>query len=256
VRRPYADSRFAVRLRRWRSRFGISAPRVAVRTHIPWHLRALAAVAVLSLSLASAGWIYDTGRRFAGFDSKESQQELMALRDRVDELDKESAQLRAFVNAGESTLQIERTAQQQLARQVKTLEEENARLKEDMAFFENLAVADGKDAGFSLNRLRVEPDSVPGQYRYRVLAAAQGGKKEREFKGNIQLLVAVQQDSKSAMMIFPAANDTNRQRYNISFKHFQRVDGTFNLPPGARIASVEVRLMQDGVMRATQSVTL
>lgn len=243
-------------LRRLRGRFGISAPRVAVRTHIPWYWRVLAAIVVFSTSLALAGWIYDAGRRFAGFDRSETEQEMRILRDQVAELQKEEARLRALVNSGESSMQIERTAQQQLARQMKTLEEENARLKEDQAFFENLAVAEGKEAGFSLNRLRVDPDSVPGQYRYRALAAAQGGKKDREFKGSLQLVVGLQQDGKSAMMVFPAANDPNRQRFNISFKHFLRVDGTFQVPAGARVTSVELRLMQDGVMRATQTMTL
>jgi hypothetical protein len=57
------------------------------------------------------------------------------------------------------------------------------------------------------------------------------------------------------MIILPSANDPNRQRYNISFKHFQRVDGIFQVPAGARITSVELRLMQDGAMRATQTIT-
>ena len=116
MRWTYADSRLAVALRRWRSRYGISAPRVAVRTHIPWYWRILATIAVLSISIAIAGWVYDAGRKIAGFDRRETEQEMTALRDRVDELQKEAAKLRALVNAGESNLQIERTAQQQLVR--------------------------------------------------------------------------------------------------------------------------------------------
>ncbi len=243
-------------MRRLRGRFGISAPRVAVRTHVPWYWRALVAVALLSVSFAVAGWVYDAGRRIAGFDQRETQQELASLRDQVGELDAEAARLRALANSADSSLQIERTAQQQLVRQVKALEQENGRLKEEMAFFENLAAAEGKEPGYSINRLRIEPDVVPGQYRFRMLVAAQGGKKDREFKGGIQLLVSLQQEGKSAMIVFPAASDPDRQRYNISFKHFQRVDGTFRVPAGARVSSVEVRLVQEGAVRTTQSVTL
>lgn len=256
MRRTFADSRFAVTLRRLRGRFGISAPRVAVRTHIPWYWRMLAVVAVLSTSLALAGWIYDAGRRFAGFDRSETEQEIRILQGKVEELGREEARLRALVDSGESSMQIERSAQQQLARQNKMLEEENARLKEDLAFFENLAVAEGEKSGFSLNRLRVDLDGAPGQYRYRALAAAQGGKKDREFKGSLQVVVALQQDGKSAMIIFPAQNDPDRQRFNLSFKHFQRIDGTFQVPADARVTSVELRLMQDGAVHATQVMTL
>jgi len=256
VRRAYADTRLAVTLRRVRSRFGISAPKVAVRTHISWYWRAMATVAVLSISFALAGWIYDAGRKIAGFDRQESEQELTALRDRLVELEKEAAKLRAMASAGESHVQIERTTQQQLARQAKSLEMENSRLKEDLAFFENLAAAEGKEPGFTINRLQVEPNGNPGQYRYRLLAAAQGGKKDREFKGSVQLMVGLHQDGKSAMMLLPEPGDSARHRFNISFKHFQRVDGTFQVPTGARITSVEARLIQDGVTRASQTITL
>lgn len=243
-------------LRRLRSRFGISAPKVAVRTHIPWYWRVLATISILSISIAMAGWVYDAGRKIAGFDKHETEQEMVALRDRVAELTQETAKLRALVNAGESTMQIERTAQEQLVRQVKALEQENGRLKEDLAFFENLAAAEGKDAGFTINQLRVEPNGTPGQYRYRLLAAAHGGKKDREFKGSVQLLVSLQQDGKSAMITIPAQGDLAKGKFNINFKHFQRVDGTFQIPFEARIMSVEARLVQDGVTRASQTIAL
>jgi prepilin-type processing-associated H-X9-DG protein len=129
-----------------------------------------------------------------------------------------------------------------IGRQVKALEQENGRLKEDLAFFENLAAAEGKEAGFTINRLRVEPNGNPGQYRFRLLAAAQGGKKDREFRGSVQLVISLQQEGKSAMMVLPEQNDPARQRFNINFKHFQRVDGTFQVPGGARVTSVEARL--------------
>ncbi|MBK6631999.1 MAG: hypothetical protein IPG33_13830 [Betaproteobacteria bacterium] len=243
-------------LRRLRSRFGISAPRVAVRTHIPWYWRALATIAVLSISFALAGWVYDAGRKIAGFDRRETEQEMNLLRDRIAELEQETAKLGALANASESTVQIERTAQQQLVRQVKALEQENGRLKEDLAFFENLASAEGKEAGFTINRLRIEPNGNPGQYRYRMLAAAQGGKKDREFRGSVQLVISLQEEGKSAMMILPEPNDAARKKFIINFKHFQRIDGAFQVPVAARVTSVEARLIQDGITRASQTVML
>ena len=48
-----ATSRVAVKLKRLRQRFGISAPRVAVRTQVAWYWRALKMIAILSVSLES-----------------------------------------------------------------------------------------------------------------------------------------------------------------------------------------------------------
>jgi len=251
-----SNSRLALTFRRLRSRYGFSAPRMAVRTHVPWYWRALSMIALLAISFALAGWIYDTGRRYAGFDHKESEQELSALRGKVLELEKELGQLRSVADASESNLQIERTAQQQLTRQVKSLEEENARLKEDMAVFENIALAEGKEGGVSINRLQVAPDVVPGQYQYRMLVVLQMGKKSHEFKGSYQLVVNLQQGGKNAMITFPDQGAPNPQQYAISLKYFRHFDGTFKISPYARIKSVEARLMQDGTLKASKKVML
>lgn len=244
-------------LRRWRSRFGISAPRVAVRTHVPWYWWGGSALAILAVTVAVAGWMYDAGRRFAGFDRDASEQELIVWQTRTVELEKEVARLRSLADAGESRLQIERAAQQQLARQVKVLEEDNARIKDDLAVFESLAQAEGQGDSLSINRLRVESESnSANQYRYRMLLAMQGNSKEREFKGNLQLALSLRQDGQTAMLLLPLATEANAPQYRINFKHFRRLDGVFAAPAGARIERVEVRLLQDGVLKASKSVSL
>src|SRR4051812_39036708 len=119
--RALSRSRPALMLRRVRSRFGMSAPRVTVRAHIPWHWRALATVFLLAASIVMAGWVYDIGRRFAGYDKTRAEQELNTLRDRIDTLEAEALHLRGAGSASDASLQIERTTQQKLEEQVKRL---------------------------------------------------------------------------------------------------------------------------------------
>jgi len=127
--------------KQFRQRFGISAPKMTVQTHVAWYWRWLGMLVFLSLALALATWMYDAGRRFAGFDRSELQNEFARLRESMGRLESEAARLRSIANASESRLKIEQTAQAQLASQVKVLEDENNRLKEDLAFFENLVRA-------------------------------------------------------------------------------------------------------------------
>lgn len=254
MRWTLTNPRLALTLRRWRGRFGISAPRVAVRTHLPWHWRALGIVVMLVVSLALVGWVYDAGRRFAGFDRSATEEELGSLRAKSAELTQEVLRLRSFADASESKLQIELTAQQQLTRQVKALEDENVQLKEDLSVFENLALAEGPMGNPSINGLRVEADA--DQYRYRMLVAMRGGKKDPEFNGSLQLAVTLQQDGKSVMMVLPSAGDPAAKKYIINFKHFRRIEGTFKIPVGARVKSVEVRLLQDGELKVSKSVAM
>ena len=76
-------------LRALRQRWGIAAPRLAVTTHVAWYWRALGIVAVLSVSLVLAMWMYDAGRRIAGFDATAAEGELATLRHRVTVLEDE-----------------------------------------------------------------------------------------------------------------------------------------------------------------------
>jgi hypothetical protein len=57
-------------------------------------------------------------------------------------------------------------------------------------------------------------------------------------------------------MQFPAAGDPAASQYQVSFRYFRRMEGAFKVAAEARIQSVEVRLIQDGVVKASQSVTL
>lgn len=259
MRWSVADSRIAVGWRRWRSRRGLSsAPRAVVRAHVPWYRRALGVAAILSITLAGAGWIYDAGRRIAGFERGESEQERQTLRARNAVLERELSQLRSIASSSESTLQIERAAQQQLAKQIGSLEEENGRLKEELAFFESLASGHDAGPGPTIHRVRVMKDTVPGQYRYRLLVGMQGGKRknQREFRGEFQLVVQVQGQGKNATIVLPASDDPDRHKFLLNFNHFQRIDGTFQVPEGGEVTSVEVRLLQDGAMRAVETVAL
>ena len=253
-----ATSGAAVRLRRLRQRFGISAPKLAIRTHVAWYWRLLRVITILSVSLAAAAWIYDEGMRIAGFHSNRSSREIQSLRDHVMELDAELTKLRSLAGTGESSLQIERATQRQLSWQVKILEAENAALKEDLAFFEGLMPASdsvGK-MGVRIDHLRIEPDGSADDYRYRMLVVNNAGRQAKELKGTLGLSVKVRLGDKDAILTFPSDTEQNPQRFRFEIKHFHRLEGVFSVPKGATVISVEARLLQDGMVRAMQSVNL
>lgn len=215
-------------------------------------------IAILSISFAFAAWIYDAGMRIAGFHSNESVREIQSLRNHLMELDGELTKLRSLAGSGESSLQIERTAQQQLSRQARALELENAALKEDLAFFEGLMPASdsGDEPGIRIDHLRIDPGGVVGEYRYRMLVVNNGGRQGKELKGGLQLLLKVEQGGKDAIISLPSNTETNPQRFRFEIKHFHRLEGVFSLSPGVVLKEVEARLLQDGVVRAKQTVNL
>ena len=230
-----------------------------MRTHVPWYLRWLGLVLLLAFSVALAAWMYDAGRRFAGFDRSEVEQELAGARGELGSVRGELERLRAVANASDSKLSIERTAQHKLAQQIRTLELENARLREELAIFESMLSSEGTQAvPLSILRFKVEPEVIPGEYRYRVLLLASGPRRGREFQGRLELLVSLTEAGRSAMITVPGPGEAEAAAFRLNFKHFQRVDGMFRVSPKARVGSVQVRVYEGsgGDAKVTQSVTL
>lgn len=244
--------------KKFRQRFGIAAPKVAVRTHVPWYLRWLLLAVLLAFSVALAAWMYDAGRRFAGFDRGEVQEELLGMRRELDSTRGELEKLRAMANAADSKLSIERTAQVKLAQQIRTLELDNARLREDLAIFESMLSSDARNSqALNIQRFKVEADGLPGEYRYRMLLLAGNRRERADFQGRLELVVGVQQGGRNAMISLPERSAADTPPFKLSFRNFYRVEGTFRVDPQARVDTVQVRIFEAGSAqaRATQSVT-
>lgn len=243
-------------IRAIKRRFGIAAPRVAVHTHVPWYWRWLS-VAAFAGAVVGVAWLtYDLGRQYAGFDNSEAQREKGHLADLNAKLQSENAALTREIAGAERQLQIELATHGNLSGQISNLAEENALLKEDLAFFQTLMASGGEAGGISVNRFRVQPDALPGEYRYRLLIA-QSKQRVKDFRGRLQFIVDYEQGGKSEVVSFPKGDDGS-QAYNLAFKFYQRVEGTFLVPPGAVIKKVQVRVLEAGnpTPVSTQTVNL
>ena len=242
-----------------RQRFGIAAPKVAIHSHVPWYWRWVGLAVLVGVAAASAAWFYDAGRRFAGFDRSEVQQELARVTGELEAARAELEELRAIASAADSRVSIERTAQQKLAQQIRTLEKENARVREELATFESMISSDARSAPtLSIFRFKVEPDLLPGEYRYRLLLVTPSTRRERDFNGRLELVVSLTEGDHSAMMSFPEPADADAGAFRLAFKYFRRVEGTFRVNPKAKVESVQVRIYETGSTqpRATHSVSL
>lgn len=253
--RAVAGSRLALMLRRLRRRFGISAPQVTVRTHIPWYMRATALVGVVVLSVVLADWAYDNGQLIAGFDQRETSYVMDELRTTNIKLEEDVVRLRSQLTASEGNLQIEQAAQRQLAEKNGMLAGENDRLKEELAVFERLAKLENKPNNeVSIDRFKVEPDGVPSRYRYSFLIALQGAKRGTEASFNLQLILTAR--SGGAQIVLPRQDEGDSSIYMFELRNFRRIEGKFDVPPNFAIGSIEMRILEGGMTKVSQSLTL
>jgi len=244
-------------LKAFKRKFGIAAPRVAVRTHMPWYLRWLGIVAVGGL-VYGAGWAtYDFGMEFAGFRRGEADRAQEKLRETIESQQRELSELRSKVAQAERQLQIEHATYSDMEKQVKSLSGENATLKEDLAFFQSLMPASGRDGALTINRFRLEPETLPGEYRYRLLLV-QTGLRVNEYRGRLEFVLSLQQGGRKVVLTLPSQQDKNVKEYQLSFKFFQRIEGTFRISPDAVVKSMQVRVFENGsnAPKLTQTVNI
>jgi hypothetical protein len=187
------------------------------------------------------------------------EQEINTARAELAKLREELQRLRAVANAADSNVSIERTAQQKLAQQIRGLEQDNARLREELAIFESMLSTETANAPpLSVLRFKVDPDVLPGEFRYRVMLLASGPRRGKDFQGRMELVVGLTEDGRSAMITVPGTGDAEAGNFKLGFKHFQRIDGIFRVSPKAKLASVQLRVYEVGFNepRVTQNATL
>lgn len=265
-----------MRRKRWLRSNPANAMRVAVRSELPWRVKAmllLAAMLIIAL-IVGAALIALRSRPSvpleAGVLSAEIEQVRADAKQAVAERDSKLALLVQL----ENQQKIDRAASEQVQLQLKALENENARLKEDLAFFESLLPTPANAKGVVIRSFRLQalndereegkapakktnrkPGDEPQALRYRLLVQ-QSGRPERDFVGAVSLTVSLQQGGRPWILQLPDATIPDAGPPPLAFRHYQRVEGTFELPEGAVVRSVLVKIQSNGEVRAQQTFTM
>lgn len=255
------SSKLAVKLRRLRGRFGITAPQLAIRPHLPWHIKLLMFGVLIGLITIVFALVYDASNFAAGDGGGKSGNMAEQLRTTNAELEDEVARLRSLLSSSESTLQIERSAQKLLSEQNSVLVAENARLKEEVAVFERLAKVEsasqmvGTLGGVSLDRVSVRPLGT-GTYQFGFLIALQGDRRGKETVLDLQLIISPRSGA-GAKIVLPANRaDQDIGQYQIALRNFRRIEGKFKVPEDVSPGNIEFVISEGGNLLTRQSVSL
>jgi hypothetical protein len=235
-----------MRFRLLRRRLTISAPRMAVRSAMPWPFRWVIMAIVLGFCAAVGLWAFEFGKNIAGLDTS-GKEELIQLRAEAARLREERDKAQSVANTSGSLLTAERATQEKLAGQIRVLEADNRVLRDDLGFFEKLIPSTGQD-GVSIRGLYAE---VVGerQLKWQVLVL-QPVKNAPEFKGQIELTLTGLQNGKPWTMALPGGPQA------LQFRQYRRIEGIVDLPPLAVVKNVSARLVEGTATRAVQSIKL
>jgi hypothetical protein len=242
--------------RRLRQTFGISAPRMAVRTHLSWRWRLPALFAAIALIAGMWWWGFDLGQFLGGFDRRAVAHKQARLEADTAAVTEENARLRARLAELESDLNFTRGAQATLSRQALDLQNENTQMKEELAFLRTLFSDTGKPGTFTIQRLSAEKDR-DNSYRFSMLVV-RGGNPSDEFSGELSITANVAAGGHNATLTLPDDQPDTAAALKLKFKYYQRVEGSFRVPPGGQLRGLQARVLEPGqaTPRATRSLNL
>jgi type VI protein secretion system component VasK len=111
--------------RKFKRHYGVSARNLTVRSKQPWYWQLGLAVMLVLLGYVIAYWHF-TGGKFWHFS------------DNLQRVTAENSSLQAKVIQMERQLQVQQVAQNNLANDLKSLQDESLKLKQDVLFYKNM----------------------------------------------------------------------------------------------------------------------
>ena len=235
-----------MRFRLLRRRLTVSAPRMAVRSALPWPFRWAMLALVFGFCAAIALWAFEFGKVIAGVHSY-VQEEVVTLRADLALIQRERDQARQVANTSQTLITAGQAAQEQLTAHNKQLEQEILGLRDDLGFFEKLIPMDGAE-GIAVRGLQAEV-GVDKRLKWRVLLI-QPQKAAAEFQGEIELKLVGLLAGKPWQM---AAGEKPQ---GVRFARFGRFQGFVDLPVQAVVKSISVRVLEGSKVRAAESANL
>lgn len=237
--------------------FRIDAPRMAVRSHLPWPWRAMLLGTLLAIVGGMWWWGFDFGQLFGGLNRRELETKLAALEADNARLAADAATLRGRTTQLESELAMTAGSQATLSKQALELAAENSQLKEELMFLQKLVADSNKQVGLSIARLSAERESDDA-YRFHVLVV-RGGNPRDEFEGALALHATVQPAGGAGhplVVNLPDDQADQAAALKLKFKYYQRLEGTIRVPPGAQLKTLTARAYEAGQASARAARTL
>jgi hypothetical protein len=248
-------------LRRLGRHFSISAPRMAVRTHLGWPWKVALAAGLVAL-VGGMWWLgFDFGQILGGFNRREIEQRIATLEADAGTAQREASELRSKNSELESELAMTRGLQATLKKQQEEAAQENAQLKEELAFLQGF-FADSSKPGVTIPRLSAD-GSGGERVRFSALVV-RGGSAKADFEGHLTVTADLvpagdaPSGARALSVVLPDDDPEAAAPLKLRFKYYQRIEGSFRIPAGYAVRTITVRAHETGTagVRATRTLTL
>lgn len=242
-----------MRLRLLVRRLTVSAPRMAVRSALPWPFRWAFLAIMLGFCAAIALWAFEFGKDIAGLDRGtkeallETHAELARVRADLTLLKEERDKAQFIANTADTLITSEKVAREKLLLQNKQLELEIERLRNDLGFFEKLIPATG---GGDLAVRSLQAEMRHGREVQWQVLVIQSQKNQPEFNGRLELSFSGILNGKPWTALLPGGARV------LKVKQYARLEGVFEVPPHVVIKGVTAKVLDGAAAKAVQTIKL
>lgn len=191
------------------------------------------------VALGAWSWqVFEFGRQQAGFSVTECSSAAAALERRIAELEEERDDLRAAAARLERSGQIDRAAADGVQGEIRSLQNERAELKREVAFLKSLVSGEEHQLALTDHRLAEIGERA---YRFEV-TLSKSSDKAGTVEGEVVFSVKGEAEGVLRTLDMEALTDGRRNRIGIKFKNFQKLSADLRLPEGFEPSEVVVEV--------------
>lgn len=200
-----------------------------------------------------AGWswfAYDYGRQDAGFHSAAASDRQQRLKAQIKVLETEREHLLLATANHQRASQIDRNAARRVQEDIKSLQEERAELKRQVAFLKELIA--NNDGPIQVKDFRLRAVSGERQFQY-AFTVSNAHRNLGELNGQINIVVRGQAEGVARYFRLGDLTGGKLKAHRMRFKHFQNVQGKLTLPENFSPQTITVEIVpREKTVKTTQ----
>jgi hypothetical protein len=176
-------------------------------------------------------------------DMQQLRVQVEALKTDLDKAHEQRDQAQSIANTAGTLVAAEKASSEHDKAQVKHLEAENRRLRDDLGFFEKLIPADSTDA-VAIRGLQAETVDN-GKIRWQVLVI-QSKKNAPELVGKLEIMLTGMSNGK------PWTGSVSTMPLKIT--QYGRLEGSLDIPAQVTVKGLTAKVVDGSTVRASQSI--
>jgi uncharacterized protein DUF6776 len=214
----------------------------------PWYI----GVGSLVVLLFTASYL--TGRYLAISDLSETKQQLASVELELAETKSALDNLNERLVMQAQSAQVDNLSNQELINSVKSLQQNNKKLVEELTFYRKIMAPERDKDGLVVDSIKLFNTDKENVFQVRT-TLIQAGKQLQFLKGSILIKVAGELDGQAREFDIRELGTFKNSDFQFQFKYFQNIQGTIELPGGFIAKSINVSAQTKG-LRKNQKTNL